>query len=348
MDILKKPLLFLLTVAFAFAAEVRIKDIAVLADAQANPIYGYGLVIGLRHTGDSTKSFFTQEAMSNALKRLDMDVNPKEIKSKNIASVIVTAELPAFAKKGQKLDVTISSIGDASSLRGGILLVTQMRGSDGTVYALAQGPVTVGGINIDAKSSYSAKNSTNTGRVINGAIVQNEIKVDLTNQNYLVLNLRQPDFITAARLKVAIEESNIAFCDNYDASTVRVILTPEHKNDLVQFISTLEQIKIEPDTLAKIVVSERTGTVVIGEKVQISPVAISHGNLNIKVEKDVFDIAQIVVDEPDSGLKTIETGDTLKNLVKSLNALGTKPRDLIIILQAIKAAGAISAPIEVI
>ncbi len=328
--------------------EARIKDISSLADARSNQLSGYGIVIGLRRTGDTAKSIFTKEAIANVLKNLDVNAKADDIKSNNIASVIVTCELPAFIKSGSRVDVAISSIGDATSLRGGVLLATQLKGSDGQVYAVAQGSISVGGVDVDADKSYLIQNSTNSGRISNGAIVEREVAVNLIEKNYLTFNLHNPDFVTAARMKIAIETAGLGFCEMFDPSSVKVIMTPANRSDLITYISRLEQLKVIPDTIAKIVIDERTGTVVIGEKVTISPIAITHGSINIKVEKDMYDVSQIRIDENQTGFKILQQGNVLRNLVNSLNALGTKPSDIITILQAIKAAGAISAPIEVI
>ncbi|MDD5456940.1 MAG: flagellar basal body P-ring protein FlgI [Candidatus Margulisbacteria bacterium] len=345
---LKKVITLLIVFSLCFPLESRIKEIAHLEDARSNQIMGYGLVVGLKNSGDSAQVVFTYKSILNLLKKMGISPDQSDIKSRNTASVMVTAELAPFAKPGQKIDVYVSSLGDATSLRGGTLLFSNLVGPDGVTYMTAQGNIVIGGLTAESGETKYQKNEPNRGVIPNGGIVEKEIPVVLRDENYLTLLLNNPDFITAARMSLAIEKSGLGYCDNYDAGRVKVRLTQSAKNDMVNYIARLLDVKVIPDSIAKIVISERTGTIVIGEKVQISPVAVNFGDISIKIEKDIFDVTNINVTEKASNFKMVKSGNTLSDLVKSLNALGTKPSTLISILQAIKAAGAITAEIEVI
>ena len=347
---MKKLLIISLVLLSAqlFAIQTRVKALVSLEDARSNQVMGYGLVVGLKNTGDSPQLMLTQKSMRNLLKKIGLSPDETDIQGRNAASVMVTAELPAFAKNGQKLDVNVSSIGDAVSLRGGTLLLTPLVGSNGSTYITAQGNIVVGGISAESGEVRYQKNQSNRGVISDGGIVEKEVPVKLADDHYLKLNLKKPDFITAARIGYAIEESGLAYCEKYDAASVKVRLAPEHKKDMVDFIAKLMDVPVEPDTSAKIVISERTGAIVIGEKVRISPVAINYGDISIKIDRDIYDVVNIKVSEAKAKFKIVANGDTLMDLVKSLNALGAKSSTMISILQAIKAAGAITAEIEVI
>ncbi|MEK6558425.1 MAG: flagellar basal body P-ring protein FlgI [Candidatus Margulisiibacteriota bacterium] len=341
-------LLFLGLALVSFPLESRIKELAYLEDARPNQVMGYGLVVGLRNTGDTAQVVFTAKSMLNMLKKMGLSPDQADIKSRNSASVMVTSELPPFTKAGKKVDIYVSSVGDATSLRGGTLLFTPLLGPDGKTYATAQGNIVIGGLLAESGDVSFARNESNRGVIPNGAIVEKDIPVQLRDEQSLTLMLNQPDFITAARMTLAIEKSGIAFADSYDAAKVKVRLTESAKTDLVTFIAKLLEIKVVADSNAKIVISERTGMIVIGEKVQIAPVAINYGDVSIKIDHDTHDNININVTEKISQFKMVKSGNTLSDLVKSLNALGTKPSTLISILQAIKSAGAITAEIEVI
>ncbi len=345
---MKKILILFIIGCLAYPLETRIKELAYIEDARPNRIMGYGLVVGLTNTGDSLQVLVTYKSMLNLLKKMGLSPDPGDIKSRNIASVMVTAELPPFNKQGQKIDINVSSVGDAYSLRGGTLLLTNLLGPDGKTYATAQGNITIGGISAESGETKYRSIEPNRGIIPNGGIVEKEIPVKLSQDNILTLVLNNQDFITSARMAFAIEKSGLAFCDSYDASTLKVRVSETAKNNIVDFIAKLMDIMVVPDTVAKIVVSERTGIIVIGEKVKISPVAINYGDVSIKILKDAGDAVNIDVTEENSQFKIVSSGNTLADLVKSLNALGTKPSTLISILQAIKAAGAITAEIEVI
>ncbi len=345
---MKNYIILLLLSCSIFATQTRIKELVYLENARSNMIMGYGLVVGLKNTGDSPRVLMTQKSMKNLLNKMGLSPNDKDLQGKNMASVMVTAELPPYAKNGQKLDVNVSSIGDAASLRGGTLLLTPLTGADGNAYMTAQGNIVVGGISAESGEIRYQKNESNRGIISNGGIVEKEVPIILTDENYLVLNLKSPDYITATRIGTAIEAAGLAFCETTDPAAVKVRLSPEHKKDKVGFIAKLMDVSVKPDVSAKIVISERTGAIVIGEKVRISPVAINYGDISIKIDRDIYDVVNINVSETNTNFKVIQNGDTLSDLVKSLNALGAKPSTMVSILQAIKAAGAITAEIEVI
>lgn len=339
---------FMIIAMLTFSIESRLKDVTYLEDARPNQIMGYGIIVGLKGSGDSSQVAITNRSMQNMLKKMGIPADLADMKSRNVASVMVTAELPPFNKPGKKIDVYVASAGDATSLRGGTLLMTPLFGADGKTYATAQGNVVVGGLGVEAGELKFQRNESNRGVIPNGGIIEKEIPVILQNDGVLTLLLNNPDFITAARISLAIEQSGIAYADNYDAAKVKVRLTESAKNDLVSFIAKLMDVRVVPDTTAKIVISERTGTIVIGEKVQIAPVAINFGDVDIRIDRDEHDNMNLNVTEKASQFKMVKSGNTLSDLVKSLNALGTKPSTMIGILQAIKAAGAITAEIEVI
>ena len=343
-----KYFLIISIISFSFSVESRIRELAHIEDARSNQVMGYGLVVGLKNSGDTSKVGFTYTSMLNLLKKMGISPEQADVKSRNTASVMVTAELPPYAKIGQKIDVNVSSLGDATSLRGGTLLYSTLLGPDGKTYITAQGNIVVGGIEAESSGVMYKKNELNRGIITDGGIIEKEIPVQLRDEHFLTLLLNKPGFITAARMTLAIENSGLAFADSYDAAKIKVRLTDSAKNDLVGFIAKLMDILVEPDSVAKIVISERTGTIVIGEKVKISPVAINYGDVSIRINRDLYDVVNIDVTEKNSEFKMVSSGDTLSDLVKSLNALGTKPSTLISILQAIKAAGAITAEIEVI
>jgi flagellar P-ring protein FlgI len=340
--------IFLLNSFVTFGMQTRVKELVYLENARSNRVMGYGIVVGLRNTGDSPQVLLTRRSMKNLLEKMGIMPDDRDVQGRNAASVMVTAEIPPFAKRGQKLDVSVSSIGDAVSLRGGTLLLTPLMGPDGATYITAQGNLVVGGVSAELGDVRYQRNESNKGVITDGGIVEKEIPISLANEHYLNLNLHRPGFINAARIGYAIEEAGLAYCEKIDPSVVKVRLTPEHKKDLVDFIAKLMDVPINPDISAKIVVSERTGAIVIGEKVKIAPVAINYGDISIKIDRDIYDVVNINVSESKSDFKIVQSGDTLSDLVKSLNALGARPSTMISILQAIKAAGAISAEIEVI
>lgn len=330
---------FFLSSVFASDTGSRLKDLVSIKGVRENPIIGYGLVIGLNGTGDGGG-----EITNTSLKRMfqKLGLNPqKEVSSKNVAAVVVTAKLPAFARVGQKFDVTISSIGDASSLAGGTLLVTPLKGGDGNVYAVANGAISVGGI--------QSKNNKflTTGMIPSGAMTEKEIESDFDKKKSLRLNLNNPDFTTAARIeKVINQELGGKYATASDATTVDVIVPVVYERNVVQLMAILENFKVIPDVAAKIVINEKTGTIVAGGEVTLKPVAISHGDLTIEIKGDEGGSANNK--KKGSSVYFVDKKTTLNELVKALNAFGVKPDDLISIFQALKRNGSLVGEIELI
>lgn len=344
----------------------RLKDIATLKGLRHNQLIGYGLVVGLAGTGDGNKAEFTIQSLVNLLERLGIHTMPDNIKVENVAAVMLTAELPPFAKAGSTIDVLVSSIGDAESLLGGTLLLTPLKGVDGQVYALAQGPLVVGGFSTSADPGVGVqKNHPTVGRIPGGATIERELEYDIKDIHNLTIALHNPDFTTALRISDAINEMmEEPLANPRDAGTVKVRVTESHRQNLVSLIASLEQIDVTPDMHAKVILNERTGTVIMGENVRISSVAIAHGNLSVevKVEKrvsqpnafarrgrtEVVDDTEINVTEDENELVLVPEGTSLGDVVQALNAIGVSPRDLITVLQSIRAAGALQADLEVI
>lgn len=340
---------------------VRIKDMAAIQGVRENALTGYGLVVGLNGTGDKSGSQFTITTMANMLRNMGIAVNPNLLKPKNVAAVMITASLPPFARSGQRLDCTLSSIGDAAALMGGTLISAPLYGPDGKVYAMAQGPISVGGYVFEGASGSSVgKNFPTVGRIPSGAIVERSL--DLTLGPELVLLMNTPDFTTANRTAKALNNQfGGAVAQATDLSTVKVRI-PAGASP-VDFVARLEAIEVAPDNKARVVVSERTGTVVMGDDVRISTVAIAHGSLSIRISEQsgvsqplplsqgtttVVPESDVRVREGHKQLVTLPSGTTIGNLVRALNAIGVTPRDLVIILQCIKKSGALYADLEVI
>lgn len=344
---------------------VRVKDIASVHGIRSNQLTGYGLVVGLEGTGDSNGAQFTVQSIANMLERFGVSVSASDLKVKNVAAVIVTADLPAYTRRGATLDVTVSSLGDARSLQGGTLLQTPLHGANGKVYAVAQGAISIGGFNFSGGGGNRVqKNHTTVGRVPAGAIVENEVSMGFVQpDNSLVIRLHQPDFTTASRIASTIREQYpLLGVSTPDPGTVRVSLPPEEREDPVLLISQLENLRVQPDVVAKIIVNERTGTVVVNGDVRIAPVAIAHGGITVRVQTRVkvsqppplspgetvpTPETEIGVEESEAKMIYLSEGGSVESLVKALNLLGVTPRDLIAILQAIKGAGALHAEIEV-
>lgn len=345
------------------ADAVRIKDIADFGGVRDNQLVGYGLVVGLSGTGDKKDSEFTMRSMVNMLEKMGVPIDISKMKPKNVASVMVTARMPVSSKPGSTLDITISSIGDATSLQGGVLLQTPLTGVDGKIYAIGQGPITLGGFSAEGQAASAIKNIVTVGRIPGGAIIEREIPFNFNSQDKLTLSLYVPDFSTtmqvAERLNAAMGGQ---FARAVDVSTVELSVPPEYRNNLVPLMASVENIEITPDAPAKVVVDEKTGTIVLGREVRISRVAVAHGNLQVMVQEGMdvsqpgpFSMGQTVatprtdinVTEENKRLTLLE-GATLQELVDGLNAIGATPRDLISILRALKAAGALHAEMEVI
>jgi len=344
----------------------RIKDIASFRGVRSNQLVGYGLVVGLAGTGDGDDAVFTLQSMSSMLEKMGVTVSPDDIKVKNVAAVMVTAELPPFARSGSRMDALVSSIGNAKTLGGGTLLMTPLKGADGQVYAVAQGPVATGGFLISSGAGDKvAKNFPTVGRVVQGVSVEREIPFDLNQKDSLMLALNKPDFTTATRMAQAINAGlRETVARTQDSGTVHVVVPPGYSGNIAALIATVEGLSVTPDNVSRVVINERTGTVIMGENVRIATVAIAHGNLSVEI-KQSFDVsqpmpfsnrgqtvvtpdAQTTVKEGRAPLQVLEAGVSIGEVVRALNALGVTPRDLISILQALKAAGALQADLEII
>jgi flagellar P-ring protein precursor FlgI len=355
--------IFLLSNAHA----VRIKDIVDIKGVRQNQLVGYGLVVGLEGTGDSDDSLFTIQSLASLLEKMGVTVQTDDIDDvENVAAVMVTADLPPFASLGSRFDVLVSSIGDAENLQGGTLLFTPLKGADGKVYAIAQGPVSTGGFAVSGNSGDQIqKNFPTVGRVVGGALVEKEIHSDFNQKNSLTLSLHQPDFTTASRVAEAINRafySQLAQTEN--AGSIRVSVPENYMGKTVQFVTLIESLGVTPDMVSKVVVNERTGTVIMGENVRITTIAIAHGNLSIQIDESqnvsqplpfsrggqtvVTPESELMVSEGKNPIFLVESGVSIGEVVKALNALGVSPRDLIAIFQALKAAGALQAELEII
>jgi flagellar P-ring protein precursor FlgI len=341
----------------------RIKDIASFEGVRENQLLGYGLVVGINGTGDT--GLATLQGIANMLQRMGITVKPRDIMAKNTAAVMVTATLPPFPKPGSKVDALVSTLGDAKSLQGGTLILTPLKGPDSKVYALAQGPVSIGGFTGGGGGNVVQKNHPTAGKVPQGVIVEQDLHFTLGNGDEIKIFLHQPDFTTATTLAKKVNETlNFEYASTIDPSAVRLKIPPAYMDKKVEFITLIEGLDISVDIPARIVINERTGTVVIGDKVRISPVAIAHGNLTIEIKTE-FGVSQpppfapekaktVVVPQTDVTAKEQKaslmevSGTTLGEIVRALNALGVTPRDLIAILQALKASGSLKAELEII
>ncbi len=363
------PILFVFIVfdIKALDAQTRIKDIVDFEGVRENMLIGYGLVVGLNGTGDTlSSSIFTRESLVGMLERLGVNARDDSLKTDNVAAVMVTATLPPFAKQGTRIDLSLSAIGDADSLLGGTLLVTPLVGADGEVYAVAQGPVAVGGVSAGGAGAEISKGVPTNGRIASGAIIEREISFDLQGLDTLRISLRNPDFTTARRIAQAINSFvGGPIAQSRDSATVALVVPDNYRGKMVALITDIEQLRVTPDISAKVVIDEQTGIIVMGENVRISTVAIAQGNLTIRItetpqvsqplpfseegETVTVPRTQIEIDEDeDKRLSVLSNSVTLQELVDGLNALGIGPRDMISILQAIKAAGALQAEIELL
>jgi flagellar P-ring protein precursor FlgI len=341
----------------------RIKELVNVGGVRTNQLIGYGLVVGLNGTGDKSNTIFTTQSLANMLERLGLKVDPTAVKVNNVAAVMVTADLPAFSKVGNKIDAMVSSMGDAKSLEGGTLLLTPLRGADGEVYAVAQGPMVVGGFSAGGQAATVQKNHPTVGRVANGVTIEKEIEYGRFKGESILVSLKSPDFTNARRVAERINEVFPGSAAAENSGTIVVSVPQELMANPVKFVSIIENLDVNPDPIAKIVVDEKTGTIVMGENVRISTVGISHGNISIQIKEDekvsqpmpfsqgrtaVTPDTSIKVEEEKGHFVILEQGVTIKELVNGLNAIGVSTRDLIVILQTIKAAGALHADLEVI
>lgn len=369
---LARILLFAFALSFALFASLeparaaaRIKDLADVEGVRENMLIGYGLVVGLDGTGDRIRNTpFTRESLVSMLERMGVNIRSETLKTENIAAVMVTANLPPFARQGARIDVAVSALGDAESLRGGVLLVTPLYGADGEVFAVAQGPLAVAGFAARGQAASLTRGVPTNGRIANGAIVEREIASGFAAQSSLRLALRNPDFTTARRISAAINARlGSGAASVTDPGTVTIARPAAFSGDMVGLLGEIEGIAVEADTRARVVIDETAGVVVIGDDVRVSTVAIAQGNLTISVgetplvsqpapfsrngETVVVPRTSVGADDEPGELSIVGGNVRLRDLVDGLNALGVSPRDLIAILQAIKAAGALQADIEV-
>lgn len=356
---------------------VRIKDIAHVNGVRSNQLVGYGLIVGLDNSGDSQQALFTIESVANMLQEFGIKADPTKMRVRNVAAVMITADLPAFGKPGDTMDVTVSSMGDAKTLQGGTLLQSPLKAANGEVYAVAQGAISVGGFSAGGGGTSVVKNHTTVGRIPRGAIIEKATQTAMTVGDNLTFSLDDQDFTTSVRIAKAINDKfGDGTASATDAGAVTVKVRSDQSNQIVSLISTIGDLTIQPDSTAKIVVDERTGTVAIGASVQISPIAISHGNLSVEISTDylvsqplppappagtvvmapgsataaatVVPSKAVTATEQQASLVTLKGGSTIEGLVQALNALKVTPRDIIAILQTIKQAGALHGEIQVL
>jgi flagellar P-ring protein FlgI len=361
----------ILFMMFASQAEsARIKDLTNIRGVRSNQLIGFGLVIGLTGTGDSaTNVFFSIQTMVSMLRRMGVTVPSTEVdqlKFKNVATVMVTADLPAFARQGDKIDVTISSVGDSLSLQGGTLLMTPLKGSDSTTYAIAQGPISIGGFSVSGQARGIQKNHLTVGRISNGGLVEKELNVDFNGKEEILFSMKKTDFTTASRISQKINDKlKSVYASVVDARSIKVIVPPEYIGTASLFVTELEGLDVDPDISAKVIIDERTGTVVMGENVRLSTVAVAHGALFIEIKEEpivaqppplapesaetvVLPRTRIALQEGQDKLLVVPKGISLGEVVSALNSIGVTPRDLIAILQAIKASGSLHAELEIL
>ncbi|WP_408955181.1 flagellar basal body P-ring protein FlgI [Natroniella sp. ANB-PHB2] len=345
---------------------VRIKDITRIRGVRSNQLIGYGIVVGLDGSGDGQSSQLTVQSIGNMLQNFGVDIAQDQLGANNAAAVMVTAELPPFVHPGSEIDVTLSSIGDADSLQGGTLLMTPLTGPAGDeVYAVAQGAVSVGGFTAGQGGAQVSQNHTTVGRVPNGAIVEEEVPMDFNNDNELTLALSNPNFATAQRIADVINQEfgytqdGGYYAQAKDAGQVEVQVPSYFRDRVVNFISRVEELEVRPDTEAKVVINERTGTVVMGHNVRLSRVSVSHGDLTVTIatteeavdvgedEAEIIEGEEVDVAEEEASLVVLPKGADISDVVTGLNAVGATPRDVISIIQAIKEAGALHADLEI-
>lgn len=354
---------FAMPTGIVSATSTRIKDVAKVQGVRSNQLVGYGLIVGLAGTGDSDKSTFTIQSITNMLKSFGVAVSPAQLKLKNVAAVMITAQLPPFVKAGDSIDITVSSMGDAKSLAGGTLIQVPLRAANGAVYAVGQGPLSVGGFAVGGGGSSQQKNFPTVGTIPGGAIVEREVPTEFASNGNITLALSQPDFTTANRISEAVDSRFGPISYARDPGTVVVAVPMGYNNNVVGFVAAMEELTITPDNAAKVVINERTGTVVMGGNVSIDEVAVAQGSLSIRITREQ-DVSQ---PPPFSGGDTVVTNKTkvdvtedkghvlmlpattnVGDVVQALNAVGATPRDIIAILQAMKAAGALHAELQLI
>lgn len=346
---------------FAFAEPIRIKDLVEFDGVRANDLVGYGLVVGLNGTGDGLRnSPFTEEMMANLLERLGVNVTGEDFRPKNVAAVFVTAALPPFARAGSQIDVTVSAMGDAKSLLGGTLVMTPLNGADGQIYAVAQGAIIAGGISAEGEAARVVQGVPTSGVIPSGARVEREVEFDFAGLRSLRLALREPDFTTAARIEAAINaQFGRGSAEMQDSGTVTLDIGATRLGSPARALAVVENILVEPERRARVVVDQRSGTIVMGEDVRISRVAVAQGNLTLRIQEaplvvqpnpftegETIVVPRSTVDlqtDAGTGLAEVSGGTSLSEVVAGLNALGVAPNDMIDILKSINAAGALHA-----
>lgn len=355
--------LFLVVTAFTMvfdevAASSRVKDLAMVAGARDNQLVGYGLITGIAGDGDKNP-VYTLQTVANFLQKFGMNVPPATLSSKNVAAVVVTADISAFKKNGSRLDVTVSSIGDAKTLQGGILLQTPLVGPDGEIYALAQGAISLGGISAGNEGASVQKNHPTVAQIVGGALVEREIPAEIVRNNTMELLLREPDFTSSARLATAINKVFTNSSESVDSTTVRVKIPEGLQTSVVDFVARVEAIELDPDMPARIIINERTGTIVATSRIRIAACAVSHGNITISIA-NTLDVSQPApfsqtgttavtprtdtkLEEQKASFVTIPELPTIEKVAANLNSLGVTPRDMMAIFQAMKQAGALHA-----
>jgi flagellar P-ring protein FlgI len=334
LQLLLSALFFLLSFNLTLDAS-KVKDITNIVGVRDNQLIGYGLIVGLQGTGDGTTSVFTAQSLANVLQSVNIKIDQNTIKSKNIAAVMVTAKLPSFGRQGDHIDVMVSSIGDAKSLEGGTLLMTPLKGLDGKIYAVSQGPLTVGGFNAGGGGG-GQKNHTTVGRVIDGGVVEREISYDLYSKSYATLSLVNSSFENAVRIQDTINdfyESKIAIAK--DPRTIK--LKKPSDLSMIEFLATIEDLDIETAMLQKVIIDERTGTVISGIAIEVKPIMITHGAFSIAIDN------ALLKNKPEE-----EQVITITDVTNTLQKIGAKPKDIISIIEAIKRAGALDAEVEII
>jgi len=351
-------LAFAIGISFPAAAASRVKDIAMVSGARDNQLVGYGILTGIAGDGDKNP-IYTLQSIANFLQRFGINVPPATLSSKNVAAVIVTADISAFKKNGSRVDVTVSSIGDAKTLQGGVLLQTPLLGADGKVYAVAQGAISLGGISGGNEGASVQKNHPTVAQIIGGGLVEREIPTEIVRDNTIELLLREPDFTSAARLAAAINSMFTNSCESVDSTTVRIKIPEGMDGSVVDFLARIEAIEVDPDVSARIIINERTGTIVATSHIRISSCAVSHGNITITIANS-FDVSQpqpfsqtgatvvtprtdTKVSEQKASLVTLPELPTVEKVAANLNSLGVTPRDMMAIFQAMKQAGALHA-----
>ena len=355
-------LLFLIAPLLRTDGATRLKDLAAFEGMRDNQLIGYGLVVGLAGTGDRRQAVFAAQSLTNLLQRMGVTIDPSALTVKNTAAVMVTGTLPAFAQPGTRIDVTAAAMGDAPNLQGGLLVLTSLRGPNGQVYAVAQGAVVTGGFSSGKGGNSQTVNHPTVGRVPNGAIVERPAP-SVPPGDHLKLQIKQADFTTAARVSAAINNRFPSSAKAENSALVNISVPEDYRSKPIEFMAELESLTVIVDRAARVIVNERTGTIVMGKEVRISPVAILQGDLNVEV-KTVLDVSQpaplsqgktavtpdvaVTTHEEKARNVVLKMGATIEELVRALTAIGSTPRDVVAILQSLKAAGALEAELEVI